>query len=167
MKKESFTIGYRSKDPGSIKNLVTVLLVLTIIISVVTIAAFIGGGLLFSKKPENAKVLFVIGGMFGFLTIVSIFVLIYEKKAFKMNNALEDNCIEYDGENHKLVLTTIKGEKIVIDPLAYVELQDNYYTENRLMFTYKTEDGKLKKVNLGFCSNREQLRELINTVIMN
>lgn len=164
-KMESFTIGYRATDVGHIKVLVRVLLVLTIIIGVGSIGSLIGALLIMKNNPNTANVLFVIVGMFGFLTVVAVLALIYEYNAFKKNAQLKNNCIEYDGENHLLVLCTIKGDIIKIKPEAYVKLEDNFNTENRLMFTYKLEDGSQKKVNLGFCSNREELREKIASVI--
>ena len=162
---ESFTIGYRTTNVGHIKVVVKILLVLTIIIGVSSVASLIGALLIMKNNPNIANVLFVFVGMFGFLTIASIICLIYEFNAFKRNAQLKNNCIEYDGENHLLVLCTIKGEIIKIKPEAYVKLEDNFNTENRLMFTYKLEDGSQKKVNLGFCSNREELRDKIASVI--
>ena len=162
---ESFTIGYRTTNVGSIKPIVKLLLVLTIIIGVFSIASLIGALLIMNNNRNIANVLFVFVGMFGFLTVAAIICLIYEFNAFKKNAKLKNNCIEYDGENHLLVLCTIKGDIIKIKPEAYVKLEDNFNTENRLMFTYMLEDGSQKKVNLGFCSNREELREKIASVI--
>lgn len=164
-KRESFTIGYRATNVGHIKVLVRILLVLTIIIGVGSIGSLIGGLLIMKDNSNTANVLFAMVGMFGLLTIVSILVLVYEFSAFKKNAQLKNNCIEYDGENHLLVLCTIKGEIIKIKPEAYIQLEDNFNTENRLMFTYLQEDGNKKKVNLGFCSNRDELRDKIASVL--
>lgn len=164
-KRESFTIGYRATNVGHIKVLVRILLVLTIIIGVFSIGSLIGALLIMKDNSNTANVLFAMVGMFGFLTIVSILALVYEFNAFKKNAQLKNNCIEYDGENHLLVLCTIKGDIIKIKPEAYVKLEDNFNTENRLMFTYLQEDGSQRKVNLGFCSNREELRAKIQSVI--
>ena len=72
---------------------------------------------------------------------------------------------KYDANNCKFVLNTLWGNEIVINPSDYVELKDNFFTDNMLMFTYRLPSGRLKKVNLGSCADRDGLRARINKVI--
>ena len=72
--------------------------------------------------------------------------------------------IEYDAEKDKLVLCTLYGEIIEIDVEDYLELKDNFFTDNMLLFTYKTKENKTKKVKLGYCSNRDEIRNNIRKI---
>ena len=50
---------------------------------------------------------------------------------------------------------------------ASYELKDNFFTDNMLIFTYRLPSGRLKKVNLGPCLDRDRLRARISNVIDN
>ena len=74
---------------------------------------------------------------------------------------MDKNCIEYDANKDKLILVTIYGEVIEINVEDYLELRDNMFTDNMLFFTYRTKSGSSRRVKLGYCSNRDQIRSNI------
>ena len=77
---------------------------------------------------------------------------------------MNKNCIEYNAEKDKLILCALNGEMIEINAEDYITLKDNFFTDNMLHFTYKTSRGVARKVKLGYCSNREQIRSNIAKV---
>ena len=74
-------------------------------------------------------------------------------------------CISYNSSTKKLTLCTAGGKEIIIDPHDYVELRDNFATSNILKFTYRLPNGRLKKVSLGYCTNRSELRKRMDKVL--
>ncbi len=150
--KESFTVAYRS-GPGSVVAAVIVIAIAALINLAGSILCFTAysvtktGGLL-----ALAIITMIVGVIFLITTIVYI--------SYFAHNARNKgrNCIEYDAKEDKLVLCTLYGEIIKIDVTDYIELRDNFFTDNMLLFTYKTKTGVIKKVKLGYCGNRDQIR---------
>lgn len=148
--KKSFTIAYRS-GPGSI--------LAACIIGVVIFA----GGTSFAIYIflQNYRILFlnILAILICVLSILLLFLSIMNFTFIGMNaRRKEHNCIEYNAEKDKLILYTLFGEYIEIDVSDYISLKDNFLTDNMLFFTYRTKSGKARKVRLGYCSNRDEIR---------
>ena len=95
-----------------------------------------------------------------FLVVIGSVLFVY----MGINSGNNKDCIVYDEKDQKLVLTTITGREIRINPKDYVDLKDNFFTDNLLKFTFRNKYGDLEKVNLGYCKNREELRSGIKRV---
>ena len=97
-----------------------------------------------------------------FLIVVGVVYFVFFYLNYKLGRK---NCIEYNSEKDKLVLCTLFGEIIEIDAEDYINLRDNFFTDNMLLFTYRTKSGLSRKVKLGYCSNREEIRMNIGKVL--
>lgn len=154
-KKKSFTVGYRS-TPGAIVGANIVILIFGFLFIVGAIVSFVHSymsGLIFVG-------IFCLA--FGLFCIVLGFI--YLSYFIGNNNNMDKNCIEYDAEKDKLVLCTVFGEIIEIDVEDYICLKDNFFTDNMLLFTYRTKEGLARKAKLGYCSNRDELRKNIASI---
>lgn len=152
-KVESFIVAYRS-GPGSI--------VASIIIVYFLFAMFLFGAIMFFVFSQRENALLVLGilmSIFDFIFLIT--GIVYTGYFINNKKNMDKNCIEYDAEKDKLVLCTIYREIIEIDVEDYVELRDNFFTDNMLLFTYKTKQGQLRKVKLGYCGNRDSIRDNI------
>ena len=156
-KKESFTVAFRS-GPGSILGAVIVIAIFSLIFmaggTTLLITANRDGGMIF-----GGSFLLIIGVLFFITTIVYI--------DYFVNNAknMNRNCIEYNAEKDRLVLCTVFGKIIEIDPKYYIDVKDNFFTDNMLLFYYRDPiTGRNKKEKLGYCSNRNQIRSNINKI---
>ena len=78
----------------------------------------------------------------------------------------KNDCVIYDADRKKLILYTTTGKRIEIKPTDYLDLKVNFFTSNVLKFTYRVGERKYKKVTLGYCSNREELRNNLRKVIV-
>ena len=151
---QSHVIGYRT-GAGSVMAIYIVGEILAVILTTIFIAM---------------GVLYGVWGLLAFILVLSVFLLAvctFGLIRIAINSSNTRNCIEYDANDSKLVLCTLYGREIRIDPKDYVELRDNFMTDNMLMFTYRLPSGSLKKVNLGPCADRESLRSKIKNVIDN
>ena len=151
---ESHVVAYRC-SPGSVVAIFIVALVLGIVITTayIILGIFFGEIMWLSMSVIAAlAVLLLFAGIFGLVKVC-------------INASNKHNCIDYDADKCKFILHTLQGKEITIDPSDYVELKDNFNTDNMLIFTYRLPSGKLKKVNLGACADREGLRARINKVI--
>ena len=153
---ESHVIAYRS-SPGSVVTIYIVGLILSLII----IIAYVILGIAFGEPVWLGMVFFALIAVF--LLVMCTFGVI----RVGANAANKSHCIRYDATNCKFVLCTVWGKEIIIDPSDYVELKDNFFTDNMLIFTYRLPSGRLKKVNLGPCLDRDRLRARISNVIDN
>lgn len=155
-KPNSFTVAYRSK-PGSV-------FVSIIIIGIVGLINLVGSILCFTASNKLYKpylialaiVTIVLAALFLFVTARYVVTFIFNHKN------KYTNCIEYNHNENKLVLCTVYGKIIKIDIADYVEYVGTFLSDTALFFIYKTSGGKCKKVNLGYCDNREQIRFNIN-----
>ena len=149
--KKSFTIAYRG-GPGSVVGAI-------IVIAIFAIGFLVGSIFMFISGIEY----FIFLGAVLMAAAVAFFVLIIVYlNYFSKNSSLKyKNCIEYDASDNKLVLYALNGEVIRIDFEDYIELKDNFFTDNMLLFTYRTKSGKARKVKLGYCSNRDSIRSNI------
>lgn len=153
---ESHVLAYRC-GPGS----VTAIYFVGLILGLMIIIAYLVLGIIFGG---------IIWLSLSFLAILAVFLIalsVYGLIKVGANASNRRNCIEYDAQNRKFVLCTLWGKEIIIDPSDYVELKDNFLTDNMLMFTYRLPSGQLKKVNLGACADRGGLRGKISKVIDN
>ena len=151
--RKSFTVAYRG-DPGSIVSIITIIGVFALLFTI--------GGILLLALVDYLTPLGVFALIFGVWLDVTTIVYISYFVHNKQN--MSHNCIEYDAEKDKLVLCTLYGEIIEIDVEDYLELKDNFFTDNMLLFTYKTKENKTKKVKLGYCSNRDEIRNNIRKI---
>lgn len=149
---KSHVIGYRG-EPGFIKWFSVVCLILGLVFIVVS---FFLTKISIYIWPLSATII----GLCIYLIAYSI--VCFARMVMNSNN--KNNCIEYDANDRKLVLSTINGQEIRIDPKDYVELKDNFNTDNLLKFTYRLPSGQFVKANLGYCSNRNELRADINRI---
>ena len=152
-KRKSFTVAYRG-SPGSI--------VATIVWIGIFALLFMVGGIVFLTITDY----FVVPGILCLVTgfILTITTIVYTSYFVNNHKNMNHNCIEYDGEKDKLILCTLYGEFIEIDVEDYLELKDNFFTDNMLLFTYRTKDNRSKKVKLGYCSNRDEIRANIRKI---
>ena len=81
-----------------------------------------------------------------------------------MNNKNKDNCIIYDADKNKLILSTLQNKRIEIDPNDYVSVRYGFSTDLMLMMYYRLPDKRIKKVNLGYCENRESVRQQLDSL---
>ena len=155
-KRESMTIAYRG-NPGSIVGIIITGGVLGLI--------FLVGGIFLIALPGDEPMFAIVAIPMLILSFFLIIALIVYSSYFVKNKNLKDkNCIEYDGEKDKLVLCTLDGEIIEIDVKDYIELRDNFTTDNMLLFTYRDQNGQAKKVKLGYCANRDEIRKNIDKI---
>ena len=154
--RESFTVGYRS-GPGGIVGAVVVVLLFGLL-------AIIGGIFALIYSLGESFITFL--GVFCIPVGVAFIILAFVDISYFVANGnhMDKNCIEYDAEKDKLVLCTIYGEIIEINVEDYISLKDNMFTDNMLYFTYKTNSGTARKVKLGYCSNRDDLRRNIASI---
>ena len=151
--KKSFTVAYRS-GPGGIVGTAIAVFVLAIGAIIGSIVCFVYSG------SESA--IFVPAFILLTLGLLFLIVCIVDFSYFANNSKhMDKNCIEYDANKDKLILVTIYGETIEINVDDYLELRDNMFTDNMLYFTYRTKSGSSRKVKLGYCSNRNQIRSNI------
>ena len=151
---ESHVVAYRC-SPGSTVSIFVIGLILGLVIMIAYLALGISFG----------DVLWLSMGLIAILAVFLIIVSSYGLIKVGANASNKHNCIEYNADDCKFILNTLWGEEIVIDPSDYVELKDNFHTDNMLILTYRLPSGQLKKVNLGACADREGLRARINKVI--
>lgn len=148
-------IGYRG-GPGGV-------LTLYIIGFIIGLLVLIGAILLICFFKESYVVVFAfIEGAFG-LTLVVITTI--EFIGIGINASNKNHCIVYDADNRKLILATMTGKIVIINPEDYVELKDSFATSNILKFTYRLPDGSTKRLSLGYCSNRGELRKKLDGII--
>ena len=152
-KKKSFTVAYRG-NPGSIVGAIIVIGIFALMFTV--------GGILLLVLANYMVVLAIFVLLFGVL--LDITTIVYISYFVHNRNNMSHNCIEYNAEKDKLVLCTLYGEIIEIDVEDYIELKDNFFTDNMLLFTYKTKGGSAKKVKLGYCANRDEIRANIRKI---
>lgn len=154
-KRKSFTVAYRSGAGG---------IVTVSIISLIFGVIFLTGGLLllilYGKGAMMFPMFFLIG-ISVFLLVASIVLFRYMTLNAKQKYR---NCIEYDSDKDKLILCTLYGEKIEINVEDYISLKDNFWTDNMLYFTYRTRSGTLRKLKLGYCGNRDDIRANIASI---
>ena len=153
---ESQVIAYRC-SPGSVVPIYIVCLVIGLALTAACIILGINFGEVMWLSMSFVALLVVI------LDIISIYGLI--KVGANAANKLD--CIKYDALDCKFVLCTLWGKEIRINPSDYVELKDNFFTDNMLILTYRLPSKRLKKVNLGACADRDGLRARISKVIDN
>ena len=155
-KRKSFTVGYRC-GPGGIIAAVIIILIFGLFA--------IGGAIVCFIHSASTNGLTFLG--FVVLALgVSFVVLSFVYISYFIGNSsnMDKNCIEYDAEKDKLVLCTVYGEIIEIEVEDYISLKDNFFTDNMLLFTYRTTNGTARKVKLGYCSNRDDLRRNIASI---
>ena len=151
--RKSFTVAFRS-GPGSIVGTVIVAAIFSFVCLLGSIFVFIASGSI-NALVVPAILLLILGIIFLITTIV------YFGYFSKNNKLMPKNCIEYDADEDKLILYTLDGAELKINVSDYVELKDNFFTDNMLLFTYRTSSGTLRKVKLGYCGNRDQIRDNI------
>ena len=152
-KVKSFTVAYRG-NPGSIIGAIVAIGLFGLMFTI--------GGILLLVLTDYLIFIGVVMLIFGLLFIIT--TIVYVSYFVHNNNNMSHNCIEYDAEKDKLVLCTLYGEIIEIDVEDYIELKDNFFTDNMLLFTYRTKENKSKKVKLGYCSNRDEIRANIRKI---
>ena len=157
--KKKVTIAIRS-GPGSILGATIFIMVFGVLTTTgVTIA-----DIYWLPDPYYAGLayLLLIFGFFGLYCIVASILTFV--RIGKNSRVYADNIV-YDPNTHKLILATINGRIVEIDPEQYVSLKDNMFTDNLLYFTYRDVSGKLIKLNLGYCANRDSIRMMLAKVM--
>ena len=149
--KKSCTIAYRG-GPGSVVGAIIVIALFAIGLLISSIFMLISG-----------IEYFIYFGAVLMAAAVAFFVLVIVYLSYFSRNSslMGKNCIEYDADKNKLVLNALNGEVIKINFEDYIELKDNFFTDNMLIFTYRTKSGQARKVKLGYCSNRDSIRSNI------
>lgn len=151
--RKSFTVAYRS-GPGSIVGTIIIAAIFSAVCLISSVFVFVASAGI-NGLVVPAIFLLILGIIFLITTIV------YSGYFAKNRSLMPKNCIEYDADEDKLILYTLDGAEIKIDIADYVELKDNFFTDNMLLFTYRTSGGTLRKVKLGYCGNRDQIRDNI------
>lgn len=136
-------------------------------LSISAICLVIGLGLIIAFSVlmftvPSARSAFIAGIILGCLAIVLPCIDIVR---FVKNWKNPNHCVLFDSKSKKFHLFTINGKEIIIDAADYVEVKDNFATSNLLYFTYRDSNNGLKKVNLGYCANRNQIRANIDRVL--
>ena len=153
---DEYIVGYRAFGPGGIIAIYILAFILGIIINVIAV-------LLITLTDLNSIkyifLLFCIPGLSAMGLGIWFFITI------RVNNRKNKDCIIYDPKEKKLHLYPLYKDEIIISPNDYIELKDNFNTNNILLFTYNSHDGYKTKVSLGFCLNRSELRERMQEVI--
>lgn len=150
-----FVVGYRG-GPGGIIAIDIVGIIFGVILTTgFIILAFTYGFMVF--------VSFIVLAILGFFLL---FLPIYDFIYIGINKANKNDCVIYDADRKKLILYTTTGKRIEIKPTDYLDLKVNFFTSNVLKFTYRVGERKYKKVTLGYCSNREELRNNLRKVIV-
>ena len=149
----SFTVAFRG-NPGSILGVVIGIGIFALI--------FVVAGILCLALTNYLYVVGAFSLAFGILLVIT--TIVYVSYFVHNSKNMSHNCIEYDSEKDKLVLCTLYGELIEIDVDDVIELKDNFFTDNMLLFTYRTKDNRAKKVKLGYCSNRDEIRANIRKI---
>ena len=99
------------------------------------------------------------------LGLILLVLSIYDFIFIGINAANKNECIVYDADRKLLILFTTTGKMVIIKPSDYLELRENFFTSNVLKFTYKAGYRKYKKVFLGYCANKEELRNNMRKVL--
>ena len=159
---KSFVVGKRGES-HSMMVLVIFCLIIGILIATGAVFCFIGS--VSEVDPGAQAALKIMGFFVGSLAALFLVLGIITLSRILSNRANSHDCIVYDAENNKLVLSTINGKKIIISPDQYISLKDNFFTDNLLYFTYRLKNGGLKKVNLGYCANRDDLRPNLRKIL--
>lgn len=150
-----YVIGYRG-GPGGLLALYIVSFVfgLLLIIGAIVLSC------IFSYSPVIVMSVFegIIGAVLFTISLIKFI-------GIGINASNKNPCIAYDGNIRKIILYPTMGKEIVINPEDYLELRDNFFTDNILKFTYRLPDGTAKKVSLGYCANRNELRNRINKIM--
>lgn len=151
---KSFTVAYRG-GPGSI-------IAATVFIGIFALSFFVTSLFFIIVGPSFLNTIGYILLVVGIILIIATVVYV----SYFIHNArnMSHNCIEYDADKDKLVLCTLYGEIIEINVEDYIELKDNFFTDNMLLFTYRTPSGQSRKVKLGYCCNRDEIRNNINRI---
>ena len=149
----------RRGDPGSIRGVC----IFDLIIGTIFFFGGIGG--LIASIINGIIPLAIMIIIFIAVGAFAIFAAIQGFVRFATNGSNPHPCIEYDSDNDKLVLYKINHDKIVISPNDYVSLKDNLFTDNLLYFTYRDYSGRNRKVNLGYCDNRDEIRTKIEKIL--
>ena len=92
------------------------------------------------------------------LFIISIYAFV----RIGMNKNNPSDCIVYDAEKDKLILSTLKGERIEINPKDYVTVRYGFSTDLLFHLYYRLPNKKIRKVNLGYCENRDSVRRVLD-----
>ncbi len=157
--KKKEAIAYRSGTPGW--------LVFFCVLDFFLSFLFLGAGILmmvyFSIEPSFyifpvLGILFFVLAFFLFLAPIIAFVRIGQ------NSDLQDPCIAYDGEADTLILSSLKGKKIVISPRQYLDLSCGFFTDFFLIVYYLDSKGRKKKTRLGFTSNRWEAQRTLTSL---
>ena len=112
----------RRGDPGSIRGI-------SIFDFILGIIFFFGGtGGLIASLFAGLIPLAIFIAVFIAIGIFAIVAAIQGWVRFATNGRNPHPCIEYDSDNHKLVLYKINQQKIIISPKQYVSLKDNLFT---------------------------------------
>ena len=143
-------------EPGFIKGVIIFLFIIGIIFVVLGILL-----IRFSFLELDSKYFYALAFFGGFIVVIGIISIVSGIQGFVrmgMNSKNTHPCIEYDKESNELNLYKINGEVVTISPDKYISLKDNFFTDNLLYFTYHDNRGRIFKINLGYCANRNEIR---------
>ncbi len=113
---------------------------------------YLGILIFFVDNPDiTAAISFVVFS--GIILLFPIYNLILT--IINFNNKQE--CILYN-EDKKFVIYSLFGKRIIVDPKDYVSVYANFWTSNMLIFSYRLPNNKIKRIRLGYCGNRRNLR---------
>lgn len=114
---------------------------------------FLGFLILFlSADPDvwAASSFIAFGGILLVFPIYNIILTI-----INFNN--KNDCVLYN-EDKKFVIYSLFGKRIIVDPKDYFSVYANFWTSNMLIFSYRLSNKKVKRIRLGYCGNRRNLR---------
>ena len=153
-------VAFRAEDCGtSIK----VLAIITTVFSVLFLGLAIAG-LIFSLLNKDYFFL-IYSALFLVLSILLIIAATSTFSKIKNNKNIHNDCIIYNHEQQSLTLFGLNSKTVKIKLEDYVSLKDNFFTDNCLIVTYRdSSQGQQKKINLGYCANREEVRGNIASI---
>ena len=79
-----------------------------------------------------------------------------------VNNGNKKDCIFFNAETKQFEVYTLTGKPFKINTKDVIKIQASFSTDFRVILTYKTDTGKRKKLNLGYCSDRNYLVREVN-----
>lgn len=163
LENESF-VARRSMRPGSIRGVAIFDIAGGIFLGLLGLGGIIGY-ILSSKSgvEPDTSIMFLIMGIFFLLTMVLAIaggVSVFIRADY--NGKVKEDLITYTAGSDVFEAVDFKGRHKTIKVVDYYDIKCNMMTDNVFILSYKDENGRIKKLQLGYCENREEAKRFFS-----
>ncbi len=150
----TLVLAKRGEAPSCLKTMYVALIVASFIL-------FVPGFFLLAYFGLDTNVFgyLIFGLLFLLLAAISLALSLSVIIRAGMNEEVEGDPIVYEGKENKLILTSLRNKRILIDPSRVKRVSYGLAYDYFFFLTYVDLHGRRRRVNLGFVLNPDEVEK--------